>query len=805
MASRALTPKELAATKPGASRRSRWALQLTGVWRRLIAWARHVRLGRYAAIGLMVAAIASGIATYATLTGTPSYGVDRNPDAVFVLLNVNLVLLLLMGALIARRVVRLWAERRRGLAGSRLHVRLVLLFALVAVTPAIVVAVFSAIFFNFGIQAWFSDRVSEALRSSLNITSIYLKEHQQTIRADALAMAGTLNRNASVLMRSNLTLRQVVVEQAAARALPEAVVFDGSGTVLASSNLSFALQLEPVPPSALKRAQKGEVAIMAKPGAERVRALVKLDRYFDTYLYVGRFIDPKALGYVARAQEAVGAYQQLESQRSLLQISFLLVYAVVAMLLLLAAVWVGLLFANQLMRPIGALIGAADRIRAGDLTARVKEDKDDVDIGGLGRAFNRMAKRLERNRKDLMEANRQLDARRQFTETVLAGVSAGVIGLDAEGRVNLPNRSATELLSTDLHASIGKPLAKVVPEMAPLLDDARRSPEMLVQSEVVVARGGGARTLLARIATEHLDGKPAGFVVTFDDITDLQAAQRKAAWADVARRIAHEIKNPLTPIQLSAERLKRKYLDEIVTEPDVFVTCTDTIVRQVSDIGRMVDEFSAFARMPAPVMDSADIAEICEQAVFLRRNADSEITYRAETPKGAVTLRCDARQVSQAVINLLKNASESILDRNRTNGQKSVPGQVVLRLSQSDRETVIEVEDNGPGLPKELQHRLTEPYVTTRKKGTGLGLAIVAKIMEDHGGTFTIENRPSGGGALARLTFALGKSGTSPKGASSKGTASKGTSSKGMQAAKTKPSSSTRQPTGKQKTAVHGS
>jgi len=720
------------------------------LWRRFMGWAHRVGLSRYAAIALTIAAIASGIGTYWALTGSRLF--EPDPKTILILLNVDFVLLLLLGALIARRIARLWAQRRRGLAGSRLHARLVLLFSLVAVTPAIVVAVFSAIFFNFGIQAWFSERVHLALTESLKVTDAYLREHQQAIRADALAMASVLNRNALLLLRSPEIFKRAVEQQAAARALLEAVVFDESGTVLATSGLDVSIQREQVPQWALDRAKKGEVAVVAERGAKRVRALVKLDQFFNTYLYVGRFIDPTVVGHVARTRSAVEAYQKLEGQRSGLQISFFLLYAVVALLLLMAAVWVGLLISNQLMKPIGDLIAAADKIRRGDLSARVVESKEDADIGGIGRAFKRMAKRLERNRRELTDANRQLDARRMFTETVLAGVSAGVIGLDAKGRINLPNRSASELLATDLKGQIGKPLATVVPEMADLVARVQSRHEGLEQSELMISRGGATRTLTVRIATEATDGEPFGYVVTFDDITELQSAQRAAAWADVARRIAHEIKNPLTPIQLSAERLKRKYLKEVDSDPELFETLADTIVRQVGDIGRMVDEFSSFARMPAPVMREEDLSEICRQAAILQRSAHNDITFDIQLPDTPIKLRADRGQISQAVTNLLQNAADSILDHKAPGRQESPRGRIMIRASQQGRDIVVEVEDDGPGLPKELQHRLTEPYVTTRKKGTGLGLAIVAKIMEDHSGQLVLENRESGG-ATARLVF----------------------------------------------------
>jgi two-component system nitrogen regulation sensor histidine kinase NtrY len=393
-------------------------------------------------------------------------------------------------------------------------------------------------------------------------------------------------------------------------------------------------------------------------------------------------------------------------------------------------------------------------VRGGDLSARVEEVAANDELGSLSRAFNRMTSQLATQRAELVEANRQLDLRRRFTETVLAGVSAGVIGLDAAGRINLPNRSAAILLSSDIERHIGDDLVAVVPEMADLLEDARRRPDRLVEAQIKLLRDKRQRTLLTRVAVEQADGEIRGFVVTFDDITELLAAQRTAAWADVARRIAHEIKNPLTPIQLSAERLKRKYLKEITSDPETFTICTDTIVRQVGDIGRMVDEFSAFARMPAPVMKSEDLVAICREVGFLQRQPHPDITVSLDCPEHPLYLRCDGRQLRQALINLVQNAIDAITGRDKA----SVPppkGRIVIRLRETERATIIEVEDNGRGLPDDGRDRLTEPYVTTRAKGTGLGLAIVKKIMEDHGGELRLEDAPDGG-ARVSLMFARG-------------------------------------------------
>src|SRR5579883_46698 len=716
------------------------------VSRELVLWAGRVGLVRKAAIVLALAALASAVATYAALRGLLPLSA-RRPDMDQLFLLLNLVLVLPLCAIVAWRVVQVWTERRRGLAGSRLHIRLVVLFSLVAVIPTIVVAVFSYLLFSFGVQAWFSERVRTALSGSLAVAEAYLHEHQQNIRADVVSMANDLDRDAAFLSVNPQRLNQVVAAQAALRSLTEAVVFDGSGRILARTGFTLALSLQPPSPIDLRQANAGDVAVMTSDNDDRVRALVRLPAFGNVYLYVGRFVDPTVLNHMEQTQRAVAQYEQLEGERSSFQVAFSMVFLVVGILLLTGAVWVGLSFATKMAQPISSLIAAAERVRGGDLAARVPEGETDEEFGSLSRAFNRMTHQLQTQQSELIEANRQLDQRRRFTETVLAGVSAGVIGLDQHGRINLPNRSASVLLGIDLDQLIGQEIGEVVPEMAALLEAAAQRPERLAQSQVQVMRRGRWQTLLVRIAAERVEGEVKGYIVTFDDITELLSAQRKAAWADVARRIAHEIKNPLTPIQLSAERLKRKYLKEIRNDPDTFTICTETIIRHVGDIGRMVDEFSSFARMPAPTIKEEDLVEIVRQAVFLQRTATPEIRFEVDVPSAA-QLACDARQVSQALVNLLKNAAESIQARDAG----AEPGHIAVRLVEAAGQTALVVEDNGRGLPQEGRERLAEPYVTTRTKGTGLGLAIVKKIMEDHGGELMLEDR-EGGGARVSLVF----------------------------------------------------
>src|SRR5437016_1989315 len=713
-------------------------------------WTGGIGVWRKLAVALAAAALASGIATYLALTGAPPFG--PRPTLVLSLLNLDLVLLLALAAVVAKRLFEVRAERRRNLAGSRLQVRLVGLFSLIAVLPTIIVAVFSYLFFSFGVESWFSDKVRTAISESVAVADAYVREHQQAIRADALAMANDLDRSASSLQLNPQYLAPVLTAQAAMRGLTEAAVLDRKGTMLARTGLVFALGFEDVSQDAMTRAKQGEVVIMTDDREERVRALVRLSEFSDLYLYVGRFIEPRVLAHRDETKLAAAQYERLEGQRSGFQITFAVSYILVAMLFLAAAISIGIHFAAQLADPISRLVGAADRVRAGDLSARVPEGDKDDELVSLSRAFNRMTYQIQSQQDELIEANRQLDERRRFTETVLTGVTAGVIGLDRGGRIHLPNRSASALLGVDLDLLIGEDLADIAPEMADLLEQSARRPDRLAQAQVQLVGDNSTRTLLVRIAAEHDDGEVGGFVVTFDDITELLSAQRKAAWADIARRIAHEIKNPLTPIQLAAERLRRRYLKEIKSDTETFTVCTDTIIRHVGDIGRMIDEFSSFARMPAPVLKPENLSEIVRQTVFLQRTAHPEIAFATTFSAQPVVVRCDARLVGQAVINIVKNAIESI--ETRIAEQCGGPaGQIGVSVTDEAGQAAVIIEDNGKGLPQHGRERLTEPYVTTRAKGTGLGLAIVKKIMEDHLGELVLEDGEPGG-ARVRLVFA---------------------------------------------------
>lgn len=729
----------------------------------------EVLIGRVSTLVVAAVALALGVATFVFL----ATGVQR-PNQLFALILANLVVVLLLVALLSVRLTRVWMERRRAAAGARLHVRLVLLFSVVAVTPAIVVAVFSTIFFNFGIQAWFADPVRTALQQSLSAARGYAEEHRNNIRADALGMAADLVRGGLRLMSTDPNgFLNFLATQTGLRGLTESAIYEPvTGQVIASAGSMTGFESVVPPEWATEMARTGEVAVLGSEDQTKVRGVVLLETTPNLMLVIGRLVDPSILDHIVRTEQAVALYDRLDQNRTGLQVTFAVVFALVALAVLAAAVLIGLVLANQIARPVGGLITAAERVRAGDLSVRVAEADTGDDIAGLSRAFNRMTGQLAAQRRELMEAYSQIDERRRFTETVLSGVSAGVIGLDPEGKVELPNRAAGALLGRDLWRDVGRPMQEVVPEFAELLAAAMAAPTQVHTGEVHLGAprdggGGQRRTLLLRIGADRTAQPPdaegneqpdriANFVVTFDDITELQSAQRKAAWADVARRIAHEIKNPLTPIQLSAERLKRRFAREITSDPDTFVQCADTIVRHVGDIGRMVDEFSRFARMPQPVIKPEDIGRVVRESLVLQRQARPDVVFTTDIPERGPEAPCDRRLLGQAVTNLLQNAADALAMRPEGAG----PGHIAVGVGLHGDEVVIVVADDGIGLPGQDRDRLTEPYVTHKPKGTGLGLAIVKKIMEDHGGRITLDDRVPepdwpGTGAVACLFLPL--------------------------------------------------
>lgn len=718
-----------------------------------LAWARRVRLVRKLTVVLIIAAIASGIATYGAITQSSNpFGPD--PRTVVGLVLTDLILLLALTVIICRRIVKLWLARRRGSVGSRLQTRIVLMFSLVSMVPTVIVAVFSALFFNYGIQSWFDQRVTTALEESVAVAEAYLKEHKNLISADVWSMAAELNRNSRLFSSNPEAYQQLVSKMARERYLADAVVFQ-SNKILAQTSLSFSLAFERLPMDALKKAAAGNVVVIKEDDEELVRALVKLDGFSnpyrlekqDTFLLVGRFVDSKVIDHLEKTRGAATEYKRLKLGISDTQIKFSIVFMVVAFLLLLVAAWVGIIFAVTIAKPVTEMVDATQRMKKGDFDVRVVEGPKNDEVGTLARAFNRMAEQLGRQREELMTANHQIDARRHFIETVLAGVSAGVIALDSAKLVTVYNRSALKLLSLEPTSIHHNNLLHVFPEVAEMLNEVEQKPHKAVEAQVTVARGKKTLTLLVRIAAERQAKQVEGYIITFDDISELLSAQRRAAWSDVARRIAHEIKNPLTPIHLAAERLKRKYTND-VSDQETFTKYVETIIRHVGSIGEMVEEFASFARMPAPVFGMHDLKKIVQDAVFSRQCLDHGVQYRLSLPQGENVFYCDDGQITQALTNLLKNAEEA-LEAEQNGGGACID----VALQREEGHYSIIMQDNGQGFPTQLLDRLTEPYVTTRTKGTGLGLAIVKKIVEDHNGTLRLENNETG--AKVILTFII--------------------------------------------------
>ena len=699
-------------------------------------WLSRIFTSNTLAFTLAAVSIVAGIITYLALTQYSLLSAD--PATVSGLLALDLILLASLAAVISGRVLSLIKAQRQGMAGAKLQLKLVLTFTMLAVAPAVAVAGLSALFFFGGVQAWFDDTVSAAVSESKEVAEAALEANKRTILGDALALANVIEPEVRWGSVDEVRVEQLLLRESLTRNLTQAIIFGKDGRVLARSDLGLSLKFDTILDIDYDRAKAGEVVLISDSTDDRVQALLQLLPESEIYLLIGRQVDAVILGHMAKAERASNQYASYEQRRIALQRSIMLIFVIVAMVLLTASVLLGLEFASRLTRPISNLIVAAERVRAGDFTVRVEQSDRSNEIGMLIRSFNRMTNQLQTQRRDIMEANRQIDERRRFTEAVLAGVSAGVLDVDAHGVINLANSHAAEFLGVTCEQLVGQSITGVLPALLPLSSGER---QLQVNN----------RQLLIRTAAELVGDEVRGYVITLDEVTALIAAQRKAAWADVARRIAHEIKNPLTPIQLSADRLRRKYGKEIVTEPEVFRDCTETIVRQVDDIRRLIDEFSAFARMPAPVIRDTNVSALLREVVILHRHANAGVEIISHLPDEDLWADCDAAQLRQAVTNLILNGLDAVAERDSKDGVLPI-GQIAVSLRQEGERVVIAVADNGVGLPTVDRDKLTDPYVTTKVKGTGLGLAIVSSIMQDHQGKIELVDVPTGG-AVVRLSF----------------------------------------------------
>jgi two-component system nitrogen regulation sensor histidine kinase NtrY len=709
------------------------------------------------AIGL---ALLSAFLTFVVLTGLTRVEPTREVAVSFMLIN-GATILVLVG-IIFREVWQVMQARRRGRAAARLHVQIVSLFSIIAVLPAVLVAVVANVTIDRGLDRLFSGPTRDVIQNSLIIARAYMQGHAQLIRGDILGMANDIAHARPLYDQDRKSFRELLTASAASRNLPGAMLIDKDRNVLETAQTGIQLAFAAPPPEFLRNVNETEPEIAVLPEENYVAAVIRLRAFNDTFLYVARQLDPHVVAQLKQTEASVAEYAEIESRRLGIQVNFALIFAVIALTILMASILIGLNFANWLVAPIRRLMGAANMVSTGDLHVQVPVLRSEGDLAQLGETFNKMTQELRTQRDELVSASDVIDSRRRFIEAVLSSASAGIIGVDASGSVGILNRSAEKLIGHAESETLDHPLSDVLPELDEMMKTARESTQRLVQGQITINREGHERILSVRVTAEQTSQTRDSYIITLDDITKLVSAQRTSAWADVARRIAHEIKNPLTPIQLSAERIRRKFGKVITEDKAVFEQCTETIVRQVDDIRRMVDEFSRFARMPKPVIEGEDVADTVRQAVFLMRVGHPDVEIEAEIRGEPMRAQFDRRLISQALTNIIKNATEAI---------EAVPagelgkGRIDVIAARDNDDIVIDVIDNGIGLPKVSRARLLEPYVTTREKGTGLGLAIVGRVLEDHGGRIELNDasdvRPGARGAWMRLRFAV--SGHAPK------------------------------------------
>ncbi len=707
-------------------------------------------LSGWAAVLLVAVGTLIGLTTFLQLTGlTP---VRTTSEVVLQLLYANGVVVLLMGFMVAWQVGNLLWQRSQGVAGAGLHLRLIGLFSLVALIPAVLVAVFASVTLNRGLDTWFSERTRGIVETAATVADAYLTNATEATRTDLANISADLVQQQTDFNNDRPNFVRRTARHAALRNLAAIYVFDGSTRSL-ETQVAANDQITFIPPddAAMASAEKGELVVMPPGrGGNLIRALIKLQGYPSDYLYIYRIISPVVIDQLTKSRDAKAEYDNMLKTRLGVQLTFGLVYAMVAMVFLLAAVWTGMWFADRMVAPIVRLLLASREVARGDFNAKVSVVEGPGDLQTLSETFNLMTDEITLQRNKLIETNEQLDGRRRFTEAMLSGVTAGVIGIDPQGRISLVNRSAQHHLGLTEEELMGRPIVDALPDFAGVYEQALARPSGSSEAQIDTKLNGLDVSFIVRMTTELGDEAEHGYVLTFDDITQLVSAQRNSAWSDIARRIAHEIKNPLTPIQLSAERLKRKYLKEIQSDRHIFEQCTDTIIRQVGDLGRIVDEFSSFARMPSAILEANSLNDVVREATVLQRVSSSEIDIELRLQESLPVISFDRRLITQAITNLVKNAREAIEAR----ADQSIRGKITVETGIDNAMPFIRVTDNGIGLPHENRNRLAEPYMTTREKGTGLGLAIVKRIMEEHGGRLRLDDAASGQGAIVTLFFA---------------------------------------------------
>ena len=705
-------------------------------------------------LGLFVVLLSVVVSSASFLIMTGATDIEPTPEVWTLIWIVNGLLVLLVIALVLTEATLLLQARVRREAGAGLQVRMVTMFAVVAAVPAALVAVDATISLNQGLDQWFSERTRTMVESSRLVARSYMLEHAQVLRDDIIWVATELEQAQDTYESDPVRFQRILTALAVTRSLPFTSLINPAGDTLLRAQINVQGTPPRVPEGLTAGVEEGAPTMISPGSTNLVGSVVKLRGYEEMFLFVARPVDPEVLEFMRLTDDNISEYRQYESNRLVFQITFTIMYIGLALVLLLAALWIGIALANRFVDPIRNLMIASNRVSDGDLDVQVPVQKGRGDLRDLLNRFNTMTQQLKHQRLALVEASETNEKRRQFTEAVVEGVSAGIIGLDPFGAITLVNARAGEMVGRDEISLIGDRLDEVIPALAPVIERAKSSRRGQIRDQIEIGSGPDYRTYQVQLTREGTMTESKGFVITLDDITDLLSAQRTGAWADVARRIAHEIKNPLTPIQLSAERLRRRYASKLSDDFEVFDKCINTIVRQVGDIGRMVDEFSSFARMPAATLEQGDLSDTIRQAVFLESVRMPEVTIEMELSEKPISAWFDKRLISQCLTNLIKNAVESIEGA----GLEAIKNPLIVASAVLEDDFVrVSVTDNGKGWPKDNRQRLLEPYMTTREKGTGLGLAIVAKIIEQHGGEVElIDAEPDASGRVgACFTFTL--------------------------------------------------
>jgi two-component system, NtrC family, nitrogen regulation sensor histidine kinase NtrY len=734
-------------------RRTQWKKAMLGDRGELVA-SRKTPVGPdgpgWFGLSVVIASLISALATFLFLGDmTPIEPTQATTIGAF---SINVLLVLALIFLVSRQALKLYRARRAGIAGTKLHIRFVTIFAVIATVPVVVVAVVASVTLSRGLDPWFTGWTNSLMQNTVEIAHAYRDLQCRTLARETTLMAADLERARVLYDADRAVFREFMRSRSIFLGFPVAMLVEPDGGIVERIDNVQVEGLAVPPLEDLAEADDTEALCLVPAEGEILHAILRLPAHDGRVLVVTRIVDRRALDFPAEAEAGIAYYRLLEQLSVGMQIAFAVMFAVISVIVLMSAVWFGLSYANSLVGPIRRLINATQQVATGNFYVQVPIRHAEGDLAALSQTFNQMTAELRRQHDGLTAASELMDRRRRFTEAVLSGVSAGVIGIDASGNVTIANPTAQRVFGLTEQEMLAKRADEVLPELAGLIGEARESRQRLMQQQITVSRLGRDRTLNVRLTTEQARGDEKGLVITLDDITDLVTAQRTSAWADVARRIAHEIKNPLTPIQLSAERIRRKYGKVITTDREVFDQCTDTIVRQVDDIKRMVDEFASFAQMPKPRIGQEDLADTVRQVVFMMRIGYPGVVFSDEIPQHRLLAGFDRRLISQALTNIIKNAAEAI---SAVPPEELGEGRIAVRVSVEQGTVTISVIDNGKGFPAESRARLLEPYMTTREGGTGLGLAIVGKIFEEHGGGIELLDNPEGRGGWVRLWFPL--------------------------------------------------